>query len=196
MADDDSILKNVGLAALSGVGSGALMGGAGRFIAGSRKLKEMLKAAAMGGALSGATAGLATGAGTAAMGVPDSDESNAYATRGLTGGALLGGTVGAGIGGALGLKGPGILAKLPKIVKQAGSNLPLDNMLTDKLLAYAAKPGASSAVKGALLGAGTLGAAASYLGGDEGMQIDLIRDQMNALKRKRAKQRANDAGLA
>src|SRR5438045_3134464 len=95
----DDMLDNVRSAALSGLASGALLGGAGKIIGGARKLSDIAKGAGIGGAISGGLSAGATGLGSALMGNPSDDDSSGFTHRGAVGGALGGLLLGGGIGG-------------------------------------------------------------------------------------------------
>lgn len=179
-------------AALSGLLSGAGLGAAASILGGKRRLLDIAKTAVTAGLGSGALSGAATYTGGSMLGPADEEEANPNARRGALGGALGGALLGGAAGAALGRFGvPKALLKHMARGVEAVSALPKGNLITDKLLEYAAKPGSRSALSGGLLGAGGLGAAASYLGADEGMQLDAIQNEIDAARRRR--QRALEA---
>lgn len=161
--------------ALSGALSGALAGAGGRFVTGARHMKDIAKAGGIAALLGGAVIPAGAAVGNAVLGDPKADEGAAWAKRGGIGGAIAGGLGGAALGG---LAGTGRLGKLasyfPKAAKIAEEELPLDNMLVDKI-----KNLKGGQLKRLLVGSG-LGAAmgapvAGYFAGDEGQQIDTIQ---------------------
>lgn len=164
---------------LNGAATGALYGGVGRMLTGARRPGDILKAAALGAATYGPLAGGTTALGSKALGAPEDEDAGAFTTRGLVGGLLGGGVLGAAGGALLGsgrLRG---LAKLPfagKVAKVAEKELPLDNLIVDKIKHWAKHPGAASSAKSAALLAAVLGTGAAGVGASEGMQLDYLRN--------------------
>lgn len=145
-------------AALSGAASGGLLGLGGGLLSGGG-IKSALRAAALGALGGGAVSGAGVGAGSALMGEPEEGEISPYTRRG----ALGGGTVGAGLGGLLGAalgKNYLKMAKFPSLGKLGGK-------------------------KGALLGGLGGGGAGAFMAGDEGMQLDFIQNELDAMEKKR-----------
>lgn len=169
-------------ALLSGAASGGLLGAGGKLAGGARNWKEVGKSGLQAGAAMGAMAGGSTYLGSKLMGAPDEDESGAFAHRGALGGAVGGGIVGAGAGALAGL------GKLP-LGKSVAEH---PNMLMDYVRALGSKPTKGSALKGALIGGLGLGAISAYHGGDEGMQLDVLNEEM----RKRKRRQMMDEGMA
>lgn len=172
------LLDSVKSAALSGLASGALAGGAGRLMAGWKDPKAIAKAAAASGLLTGALAGGATGVGGAVLGPPRDDDPTGYAHSGALGGLIGGGAIGATIGH---LVGAGKL-KLPHI--EGVTN----NLVGEKLSALSKVEHGGKL--GAILGGAALGLGAGFHGMEEGMQLDAIKNAVNKAKKKRDAQRA------
>ncbi len=161
--------------AASGGLTGAAFGGLGRMLGGSRSLPAILGASVLGGATGATTIPAAAYAGESVLGSVTPEEMQPYTKRAGLGGALAGAGLGAAGGAAVGSG----LSKyvgdaLPGLSKVASSQLPLDNILMDKLRKMGGKKGA---LIGALLGAGTLG----YAAADEGQQLDTIRNLSSEL---------------
>lgn len=149
-------------AALSGAASGGILGLVGSGLAGGG-LKSALRASLLGALTGGAISGAGVGTGTAMLGSPEEDEVNPYTRRGVLGG----GVAGAGMGGLLGAA------------------------LAKRFLKFKAPPPALKALadqpvrKAAGIGAGAGGAFGAYQAGDEGMQVDFIKNEIDELQRKR-----------
>lgn len=168
-------------AAISGSASGALLGGFGRMLAGSRKPWELLKSAGIGAGLTGALTAGSTAIGSGLMGAPAPGDSSGYTTRGLVGGLVGGGAIGAGMGA---LAAHPRLKNLYKLVpNKLKSELPLDNALMDAMKKMSQKGQMAPA---ASLGGATVGGLGAFLGSDEGMQIDFIQDQLRKRRREEA----------
>lgn len=178
VSGDESRIREATLTALLGGGlTGSVMGGLGGLFDSHGGSGKALKRKAMIGALAGgaAGAGIAGGStflGNKILGAPEEDDPTGFTTRGAVGGA-----VGGGIGGA----GLGALAAREKI--------PFPKKSPEFLRAYASKLKAMPLSKGAGIGAAVgalgLGSLASYLGADEGMQLDFINNQVKAEKMKK-----------
>jgi hypothetical protein len=173
MTDDEDWKRYLQMAASGGL-TGAAMGGIGRILSGSRSLPAILASAAGGGALGASTIPGAAYLGEQVMGAPTTKDLQPYTARAGLGGASVGGLLGAGAGAATGSGLASRLAEaLPGAAKTAGANLPLDNIIVDKLKRAG---GWKGALAGGLLGAGTLG----YMAADEGQQMDTIRNIMRS----------------
>ncbi len=190
--DDNPRIKAAKRAALSGAVTGSLLGAGGALIGGKRRLADFIKAGLLGGGAGGALSGGSSLIGSSVLGAPDPSEEGAYARRGALGGAIGGGLVGATLGGLTGagkMKLPaGAPIVLKNIAKKIGDSSMLDNVLVDKLKAYALAPDKSTAIKGALLGGGALGALAGVQGGDEGMGVDFINSEMDRKEKEKMRQ--------
>ncbi len=57
-----------------------------------------------------------------------------------------------------------------------GSELPLENIITEKLTSLGHNPSLKKTLLGAGIGAGTIGLPAAYIGADEGMGLDVMVD--------------------
>lgn len=157
-------------AALSGAASGAVLGGAGSILTGAN-LKSALRAALLGSVASAGMAGGGMAIGNSILGdPPDEDEINPNTRRTALGGGIAGGSIGALLGGALGKK----YLRLPGATG---------------LTKYIASKSPKTA---ALLGGGSGALAGSYLAADEGMQLDFLQNELDALERKR---RAKELGI-
>ena len=165
---DDPDLRAARIAALGGMGSGAALGGANYLVGATRQgfsPRAMLMRALFGGIAGGGLASGASYLGSKALGTSDPDDPSAYTHRGAAGGAIAGGALGAGTGAAL---ASGLWK--PKT----------ENMILSYLKSMAKKPG--GAAKGALLGAIGGGLLAGHLGGDEGMQVDFLNQELKRAK--------------
>jgi hypothetical protein len=169
-------------AALSGAAGGAVLGGAGRLLGGTRKFSDLLKGMAQAAGISGGLAAGSTGLGTVIMGgTPDEDDPHGFTHRGALGGAVGGTLLGAGLGA---LVGRGVL-------KAPGKNL-----VSDYFRNLAKRGGAGGLLHGAAAGALGGGAVAGYQGADEGMQLDFLRSEVqDSKRRKRAALMAEIQGL-
>jgi hypothetical protein len=178
-------------AALSGSFTGSLLGGVGRVLEGAKAPGAIAKSALGAGALYGGLAGGANYIGNMLLGRPsDDDTGSPYTTRGTVGGGVGGGLLGAGMGAlsasdkmrALAGKA-GLAAKVP------------DNLLIDAFKAAARGGGRAGLLRTALLGGGLGALAGAYTGADEGMQVDVIQDELREKKR-RALMEAMSDGLS
>ncbi len=175
----DDITDAVNESAANGAVTGGLYGAAGKMLAGGRTAGSLLKAGALGAATYAPIAAGTTALGSKIMGAPEEDDPTAFTTRGGIGGLVGGGLVGAGLGALLGsgrLRG---LAKLPFAAKAASlaeHELPLDNIIVDKLKKWASHPGGASSGKSAALLAAILGGGSGAVGASEGMQLDFARN--------------------
>lgn len=175
----DDIAEAVNESAANGAITGGLYGSIGKMLTGGRTPGALLKAGALGAATYAPLAAGSTALGSEVLGAPEEGDPTAFTTRGLVGGLLGGSAAGAGIGALLGggrLRG---LAKLPfaaKAAEVAGRELPLDNLLIDKLKKWAGNPGGASSAKSAALLAALLGGGAGGIGASEGMQLDFARN--------------------
>ncbi len=152
-------------AAASGGLSGAILGGGSALISGMG-LKKALRNALIGGLGSGALAGTGVGVGGALLGDPEEGEINPNTRRAALGGGLVGGAAGAGAGLAL---SKGIGKAIPAIGKHE-----IARFLSKRNPALAAALG---------LGAGAL--VGGFHGGDEGMQVDFLQNERDAIEKKR-----------
>lgn len=171
------MMDAVGRAALSGAGSGGVLG-LGSAILGGAGIKSALRRAVLGSLMGGGAAATAVGAGSLALGSPDAGESNPYTRRGAAGGAITGGTFGALLGGAMskGILSGSLAKKYLKVPEALGG-----------MARFAAgKHPALSAIIGGLSG----GAVGAYQGGDEGMQVDFIQNEIADAQKKRRRERA------
>ena len=170
MTQDNDEWKRYLMMAASGGLTGAGMGAIGKLLGGSRSLASILGAGAAGG-VAGATA--IPGAaylGEQVLGAPEETDTTPYTVRAGLGGAMVGGGLGAAGGAFLGSGASGAVGRaFPGVSKFMHSQLPLDNLITDKLR----KVGGG---KGALLGALLGGAGLGFMSADEGQQIDTIRN--------------------
>jgi hypothetical protein len=192
--EENPILTLMGSAALGG---GLLASGAKALSPALRakqgalaKLSSVGKAGLTGAAISAPLAGLSGLIGTSLRGTPDEDEISEgapWTERSALGGAIGGGLLGGGLGAAAGAgKLRGLMAalgrrtnpELRKIVRSGLDELPTDNLFVDYFKGLSDKPGITSAMKGALAGGGTLGTIAAYQGADEGMQADIIAQEL------------------
>jgi hypothetical protein len=164
--------------ALMGALTGGAIGGGGKFLSGANKMRDIMRAAAAGGALGGTAAGATNVAGNAMMGAPDPEDPSAFKTRGLAGGALLGALAGGGMGAA------GAAGKLPLRAIMAKMGIP-ENMITREIAKMAGNPSLSGIMKGAGLGAATVGIPLAYEGFDEGMGMDEVQEQINKEQRRK-----------
>lgn len=179
----DDIAEAVNESAANGVITGGLYGGVGKLLTGGRTPGDFLKAGALGAATYAPIAAGTTYLGSKIMGAPDEDDPTAFTTRGLVGGLVGGGLLGAGIGALLGsgrLRG---LAKLPGLAAHgaevAAKELPMDNLLVEKLKKWAGNPGGASSAKSAALLAAILGGGSGGIGAGEGMQLDYTRNMLH-----------------
>jgi hypothetical protein len=160
--------------AASGGLTGAAMGGIGKILGGSRSLPGIAGAAILGGGLGATTIPGASWLGEQVMGAPDDSELQPYTARAGLGGAAVGGLTG-GLAGAA--TGSGLASRLaeafPGAAKAVSANLPLDNIIVDRLKRAG---GWKGALAGGLLGAGALG----FMAADEGQQMDTIRNLMRS----------------
>jgi len=193
--DDEKTRAATAKAATSGGIGSALMTGGSALLGGQRDIKTLLRRAAVGGLGGAALAGGATYLGSKLLGSPEENDPGAYTRRGGIGGAVGGGLVGGGLGY---LMGTGKLQKLGALLGKselgailghaAKEELPLDNLVMDKLKAWAGtKHGGLKA--GALLGAGT-GAVAGSMGASEGMEQDFLQNEIAAARRRKAVEEA------
>jgi hypothetical protein len=156
--------------AASGGLTGASMGGLGKILGGSRSLPAILGGVGLGAATGATAIPAAAYVGEQVLGAPSEDEQQPYTLRaGLGGtiagagvGALGGGYIGSGLAEAMGRTFPGAAAA-------AHSQLPLDNLIIDKLKK-------AGKWKGALAGAGLGALALGFTSADEGQQIDTFRN--------------------
>jgi hypothetical protein len=167
--DDEEWKRYLTMAASGGL-TGAGMGAIGKILGGSRSPLGIIGSGLAGAAVGGTAIPGATWLGEQALGAPEEDDMAPYTVRSALGGAAVGGAggalggayIGSGLGSALGKAAPGA-------AKFFGKNLPLDNIIVDKLKRSG---GAKGALLGALLGAAGLG----FMAGDEGQQLDTIRN--------------------
>lgn len=179
MDDDRSYMLDTALkAALSGAAFGAPLGLAGKLWTGGRTIKDLIRAALVGGGLGAGASGGTVLAGSSVLGEPGPEEANPYTVRGGVGGALAGGGLGA-ILGAVAASG-----KLPRALPASISKfMPAENIISRKIRSFAGSPGAMK--KGALLGGITVGAPTAVYGADEGMGLDAIAREMHKERIKR-----------
>lgn len=176
MDNSDDYWKRYLQMAASGALTGAGFGGIGRILGGSRSIAQILGSGAAGAAI-GATAIPASAMiGEAVLGAPEEEDRQPYTLRAGLGGAAAGAGLG-GIGGAAMSSGLSdrLAQALPKTAKFMSSNLPLDNIIIDKIRKIG--PG-KGALAGSLLGALGLG----FMASDEGQQIDTIRNLSKEIK--------------
>lgn len=72
-----------------------------------------------------------------------------------------------------------------KLAARANANLPLDNLLVDRLKSWASSPGMASAKKSAALLGGIGGSLGGASGFDEGMQLDYLKNLQEHEKQKK-----------
>lgn len=149
-------------AALSGAASGGLLGLAGSALGGGG-IKQALRSALLGALAGGTVSGGGIAIGDTVMGAPEQGEINPYTRRGALGGGIAGAGVGALLGGALAKK----YLKIPKA--------------TGITQFFANRQPKMAAALGAMGG----GLAGAYQAGDEGMQLDFIQNEIDAMGRKR-----------
>lgn len=192
--EENPILTLMGSAALGG---GLLASGAKALSPALRAKKSALgrlssvgKAGLTGAAISAPLVGLSGIIGQSLRGTPDEDEISEgapWTERSALGGAIGGGLIGGGLGGLAGagkLRGLAALAgrkinpELRSVIRSGLNELPTDNVVVDYFKKLSSKPGVTSALQGALAGGGTLGGIAAYQGADEGMQADIIAQEL------------------
>ncbi len=158
-------------AAGSGGLSGALLGGAGALLSGTKSLPGLLGKTALAGLGAGAMSGGSTYLGSSILGAPAEGEPGGYTNRALLGGALGGGAIGAGLGGLLGAGKLGWLAKIPKVAAAIKREGPLNNLVTDQIKKMAkagtGRTAAALGIGGAALGGG--------IGANEGTAVDYLQ---------------------
>lgn len=175
---EDRATKDAALKALlSGGVSGALFG-AGSKLLGSKVpvgAWDLLKSAATGAAVAAPIAGGSNYLGSKIMGPPGDDEPSGFTRRGAVGGALGGGAIGAGLGA---------LASRGTIPLPAST----PHFITEYIKKIKAMPGKKPLAIGAGIGALLGGGLAGGMGADEGMQLDLVTNELNEAKRKRLRE--------
>jgi hypothetical protein len=189
MTSHDDHLRAALKIALSGALTGGVIGAGGKFLTGARGLGAIGKAGAVGAGLGGAVSGLSNLLGASVMDEPEPGEVNGYAKRGLVGGGLLG----AGIGGVLGGLGASgklkISANAPQILRKiasmAAEELPLKNLIAEKIAQLGEAPTGAGIRKGALMGAATLGLPSAYMGMDESLGYDALQREIEDEQRKK-----------
>jgi len=180
--NDDTLMRRLRLAALSGGLSGAGIGGAGALLGGA-KGKGILKAAASAGLLGGASAPVGIGIGESILGAPKKGEKNANSRRGMIGGALVGGMAGAGLAGLM--KNKALLSKFGSMGKKAEGLIDSDNLIFNKMRDLVNQKDKAKVAMGAGLGAGTGALVGGFHGGDEGLGVDAVENEIaNYLERK------------
>lgn len=189
-AANDRLASNTKTAALSGLVTGGTTGAIARLLAGKRKIAEILAGAAGTGALGGALAGGATYLGGKLLGAEDPSDPSHFTKSGALGGVVAGGLAGGALGG---LMGGGKIRMPTKLLARLGVG---DNLIMDKLAGLAAAPSMRNAKIGALIGGGTLGAVGGFQGGDEGMQLDFIKNQSARARKRRAAKMGIDLNQA
>jgi len=148
-------------ATISGGLSGAGIGLTGTALAGGN-WKQALRSALMGALAGGTVAGGGVGTGSLLMGESEPGEINPSTRRGILGGGLAGGGLGA-------LASAALAKKFLKVPPKEGVMSFLGKQTPGKAALY-----------GGTVGAG-MGAAHA---GDEGMQIDAINNELDALNRR------------
>ena len=176
MIDIDEDWKRYLQMAASGALTGGSLGGIGKILSGSRSIGGILGATAAGGALGATAVPGAAYLGEQALGAPTEEELQPYTMRAGLGGAA----VGAGVGGVAGAGiGSGLAATLgkavPGVANFAKGNMPLDNIIVDRIKRMG---GLKGALAGSALGAVGMG----FMAGDEGQQLDTIRNLMRRKK--------------
>lgn len=164
-------------AALSGLASGALLGGGGALLSGAKNYGQILKALLLGGTAGAGLSAGAIGLGTGIMGDGSPDDPEAYTKRGILGGGLGGAAVGAGLGALLASKH----VKIPaiKALTKAGQ---------EPGLVARGIEGLVSPKRGAVIGALGLGAAGGFHGAGEGMQLDFVNNLQEEQKKRAFRQ--------
>jgi hypothetical protein len=164
-------------ALLSGGFSGAALGSLPKLLSAARpNWRALLTSAGIGGGLGAAAAGGSTFVGSALMGTPNEDEPSGYTRRGAIGGAIGGGLVGGGLGAVTGAGKIPMEKSYPFLLKELAKRL--GKFPTSKGAAIGAGIGA--------LGGGILAGAS---GADEGMQLDLITNELRDAERRKQREK-------
>jgi hypothetical protein len=158
---------------------GGLAGATGQLINGNRSVPSILLRGLGTAAVTGPAVAEGEALGHAVLGDPKDNDPTGYSVRGAVGGGLGGAALGGGVGYLLGsgrLRGLASLPYAGKIAQTAKEFLPLDNIITDRLRKWAAKPSHTNGLKAAaLLGLGG-GATAGLHGFYEGMDLDFLNN--------------------
>jgi hypothetical protein len=131
----------------------------------------ILKAILTGGGTAAGVAGGATYLGSKIAGPPGEDEASGYTRRGTLGGVLGGGAVGSALGAATGSGKVNVPNSAPYYLRMAAERL--------KSL-----PKGRGALLGGALGAGLAGSFAGWMGADEGMQLDVLENEMREARKR------------
>ena len=174
------------------------LGGGGKFLLGEKaaggmaraaSIEEIAKAALKAGTIGGSIAGGSQLAGSSLMGAPEDDEQGSpYSTRGAVGGGLLGGLGGGVLGGMLAAGKMGEGGALGALGSKIGAEIP-DNIALQYMRKLGSAPTREGIFAGSALGATALGVPAAFLGGDEGLSLDAMRNEMQERDRKKMQER-------
>ena len=175
--EDDATREAALKALISGGISGAAFGAGAKLLGskGPAKAWDLLKAAATGGAIAAPIAGGSNYLGSKVMGPPRDDEPSGFTRRGAVGGVLGGGAIGAGLGA---------LASRGTIPLPAST----PHFVTEYIKKLKAMPGKKPLGIGAAIGGLLGGGIAGSMGADEGMQMDLIQNELNEEKRRKLRE--------
>lgn len=189
---EDAIARASIRAAASGGLSGAALGAGASLFSPTRGLSNIVKNAGLAGLGMGAIAGGSIYAGSKILGPPTEEEDTGFTRRGGLGGLVAGVPTGALLGGLAGSGlhntandllelGPNSVAKF---IRKHSHSL-TDNSIGDYFKKLGDGPRLPGMLKGAALGAGALGAVSAFSGGDEGLQLDFIHNEINNAAKRR-----------
>jgi hypothetical protein len=184
----EGLLEMARDASISGGVTGGVLGGLSKILEGAKRARQIAPAALGGAALMGGVPGGSNILGNLLMGEPDQDDASPYTTRGIAGGLAAGGGLGAGLGA---LYGSGKLAALARRFPKLAGGAP-DNLIIDAFK-WAASPGGKAGTRrAAMLGGAGGGLMGAYTGADEGMQVDVIKAEADARRRRLLREALGD----